>query len=94
MKLHALAIALGLGSIAATPAASATPAPPSTPAPNTPAWADGADVTEHLGAQIPLDLAFRDSTGAIVTLRLPTSGTDDSQGQDVRLWAAERRAPV
>lgn len=69
MKLHALAIALGLGSIAATPAA------PSMPAPNTPAWADGADVTEHLGAQLPLDLAFRDSTGALVTLRSQFDGT-------------------
>jgi len=37
--------------------------------PGSPAWADTADVTEHLGAQLPLDLVFTDSTGARVPLR-------------------------
>jgi len=39
------------------------------PVPGSPAWADTADVTEHLGAQLPLDLPFTDSTGARVPLR-------------------------
>ena len=45
------------------------------PTPGTPAWADTADVTEHLGEKIPLDLPFRDSTGADVTLRPLFDGT-------------------
>lgn len=45
-------------------APSAPPAPPGSPA-----WAETADVTEHLGAKLPLDLVFTDSTGAKVPLR-------------------------
>ncbi|MEO8845082.1 MAG: SCO family protein [Kofleriaceae bacterium] len=45
--------------------AHADPAAP----PGSPAWAEGADVTEHLGAKLPLDLVFTDSTGAKVPLR-------------------------
>jgi protein SCO1/2 len=36
-------------------------APP--PPPGSPAWAEQADVTEHLGSKLPLDLPFTDSTG-------------------------------
>jgi protein SCO1 len=63
--VKALAIAIAVACIAATP----------TPTPGTPAWADSADVTEHLGEKIPLDLPFRDSTGADVTLRPLFDGT-------------------
>lgn len=42
----------------------ADPAPPGSPA-----WAETADVTEHLGAKLPLDLVFTDATGARVPLR-------------------------
>jgi protein SCO1 len=61
--VRALAIALAFACVAATPT------------PNTPEWADDADVVEHLGAKLPLDLPFRDSTGARVTLRDYFDGT-------------------
>jgi protein SCO1/2 len=48
--------------------ASADPAAPA-PAPGSPAWAETADVTEHLGTKLPLDLTFTDSTGAKTPLR-------------------------
>jgi protein SCO1/2 len=35
----------------------------------TPAWAESADVTEHLGTAVPFDLAFTDTTGQRVPLR-------------------------
>jgi len=35
----------------------------------TPAWAQSADVSEHLGATLPLDLALTDTTGNRVPLR-------------------------
>ena len=38
-------------------------------APGTPAWAEGADVVEHLGAQLPLERGFVDATGQRVPLR-------------------------
>jgi protein SCO1/2 len=41
----------------------------------TPAWAEGADVTEHLGDKIPLDAAFTDTAGHRVTLRSQFDGT-------------------
>lgn len=50
-----LAVLLALAGLAATP--------------GSPAWAEGADVTEHLGARVPLDLVFTSSTGAPVPLR-------------------------
>jgi protein SCO1 len=53
--VKAFAIALAFACLAATP--------------NTPEWADDADVVEHLGVKLPLDLPFRDSTGARATLR-------------------------
>ncbi|MGH2900074.1 MAG: hypothetical protein ACRDMZ_15475, partial [Solirubrobacteraceae bacterium] len=37
--------------------------------PGTPAWAEGADVVEHLGARLPLDLSFADASGQRVPLR-------------------------
>jgi protein SCO1/2 len=42
----------------------AQPAPP----PGSPAWAEGADVTEHLGTRVPRDLAFTDAQGQPTTL--------------------------
>src|SRR5262245_17102601 len=39
------------------------------PQPGTPAWAETADVTEHLGAQLPLDLVFVDAGGQRTALR-------------------------
>jgi protein SCO1/2 len=45
--------------------ASADPLPP----PGSPTWAESADVTEHLGAKLPLDLTFTDSAGAKTPLR-------------------------
>ncbi|CAN5620418.1 SCO family protein [soil metagenome] len=39
------------------------------PVPGSPAWAEGADVTEHLGSKLPLDLVFTDSTGQRVASR-------------------------
>jgi protein SCO1/2 len=48
-------VPLAVLSIAASDPA---PAPPGSPA-----WAEGADVTEHLGARVPLDLPFVDSHG-------------------------------
>lgn len=39
------------------------------PQPGTPAWAEGADVVEHLGARLPLDLRFVDASGQRVPLR-------------------------
>jgi protein SCO1/2 len=50
--------------------ARATAAPPGTPA-----WAQSADVTEHLGAKLPLDIAFTDTTGQRVPLRDLFDGT-------------------
>ena len=60
---RALLIACGLVLAPAVGHAAATPPPGS------PAWAEQADVTEHLGAKLPLDLAFTDSTGQPATLR-------------------------
>ncbi|HEX4450114.1 MAG TPA: SCO family protein [Kofleriaceae bacterium] len=59
--MRALAVALALACLAAVP--------------NTPEWADDADVVEHLGTKLPLDLPFRDSTGERVTLRSYFDGT-------------------
>jgi len=39
------------------------------PTPGSPLWAEQADVTEHLGTQLPLDLVFTDSTGHPAQLR-------------------------
>ncbi|HEY4059034.1 MAG TPA: SCO family protein, partial [Kofleriaceae bacterium] len=49
----------------------AEPAPP----PGSPAWAESADVTEHLGKTIPLDLVLTDSAGKKVPLRSLFDGT-------------------
>jgi protein SCO1/2 len=40
-----------------------------TPTPGTPAWAESADVVEHLGARLPLDLVFVDARGRRTALR-------------------------
>ena len=37
--------------------------------PGTPAWAEGADVVEHLGQRLPLDLGFVDASGQRAQLR-------------------------
>ncbi len=46
-----------------------------TPPPGSPAWAETADVTEHLGARVPLDAAFTDTAGRRVELRSLFDGT-------------------
>jgi protein SCO1/2 len=61
---------LALALVLASGIARADPAPPGSPA-----WAEGADVTEHLGARIPLDATFTDSTGRQVALRTLFDGT-------------------
>lgn len=45
------------------------------PPPGSPAWAEGADVTEHLGTRLPLDLTFTDSLGRRTRLRSLFDGT-------------------
>jgi two-component system sensor histidine kinase MprB len=49
-------------------------------------------VAVQLGGSV--DASNAPDGGAIFTLHVPTVGADDSQAQDVRLWAGERRAPV
>jgi protein SCO1 len=56
-----VALVLALACLAATP--------------GSPEWAEGADVTEHLGAKLPLDLPFRDTRGETVKLRAFFDGT-------------------
>lgn len=45
------------------------------PQAGSPAWADGAGVVEHLGAQLPLDLVFVDASGQRTALRSLFDGT-------------------
>jgi protein SCO1/2 len=45
------------------------------PPPGSPAWAEGADVVEHLGDKLPLDLVFTDSRGRPTPLRELFDGT-------------------
>jgi protein SCO1/2 len=45
------------------------------PAPGTPAWAEGADVVEHLGTRLPLDLTFVEAGGQPTPLRALFDGT-------------------
>jgi two-component system sensor histidine kinase MprB len=49
-------------------------------------------VAVQLGGSV--DASNAPDGGAIFSLQLPTTGADESQQQEVRLWAAERRAPV
>jgi len=56
-------------------ALAATPAAAAPPAPGTPAWAETADATEHLGARLPLDLGFVDARGRRAPLRALFDGT-------------------
>ena len=49
-------------------------------------------VAVQLGGSV--DVSNAPDGGAIFTLHVPTVGADESQAQDVRLWAGERRAPV
>src|SRR5512140_935988 len=60
--------------LAASGVAAAGPGDPPPPA-GSPAWAEGADVTEHLGARLPLDLVFSDARGQRVPLRSLFDGT-------------------
>jgi protein SCO1/2 len=55
--------------------ASANSVAPAAPAPGSPAWAEGADVDEHLGVRLPLDRAFVDARGRRVALRSLFDGT-------------------
>jgi protein SCO1 len=45
------------------------------PAPGTPAWAEGADIVEHLGARLPLELTFVEAGGQPMALRALFDGT-------------------
>jgi protein SCO1/2 len=54
-------------------AVAATAAPPAVP--GSPAWAETADVVEHLGDRLPADLAFVDSRGQRVALGSLFDGT-------------------
>ena len=45
------------------------------PPPGSPAWSEGADVTEHLGARLPPELAFTGAQGQQVGLRSLFDGT-------------------
>jgi protein SCO1/2 len=66
--LRILAALALLGGVAG--AAPGEPGAPGEPAvPGTPAWAETADVTEHLGARLSLDLSFVDSAGQRTPLR-------------------------
>jgi protein SCO1/2 len=53
----------------------ATAAPPPAPTPGTPAWAEIADVTEHLGAKLPRDVSFTDTSSQRVQLGSLFDGT-------------------
>jgi protein SCO1/2 len=68
MATAALAVAV----VSIGPGGTAAAAPPAVPfdeaIPAAPKAFDGIGVREQLGAQVPLDLAFRDHTGAAVTL--------------------------
>lgn len=68
----ALAIASG---VAAAPADPAPAAAGSGAVAGSPAWAESADVVEHLGARLPLDLGFVDSRGQRVALSSLFDGT-------------------
>jgi protein SCO1/2 len=57
------------GSIAMMLAGPLAAAAPGGPAPGSPAWAEGADVVEHLGARLPQGLVFTDAQGQRVALR-------------------------
>ncbi|HEX4418060.1 MAG TPA: hypothetical protein VH165_09185, partial [Kofleriaceae bacterium] len=76
-----LGVGLALAALARTPASAATDpssgtatgverGPAATPPapPGSPAWAETADVTEHLGARLPRDLVFADAQGQRVML--------------------------
>jgi protein SCO1/2 len=60
---------VGLASIALLGGVAAAEVSQPAPPPGTPAWAEGADVVEHLGARLPLDLGFVDAHGRRVALR-------------------------
>jgi protein SCO1/2 len=62
----ALAIALA---VFALPGRAGAVGPTDAPVVGSPAWAETADVTEHLGARLPLDLAFVDARGQKLALR-------------------------
>jgi protein SCO1/2 len=63
------------GSSLATLDVAAALASESPPPPGTPAWAEGADVTEHLGARLPLELAFTGAQGQKMALGSLFDGT-------------------
>ena len=64
---------LAAGLLASCPAV-AEPAATAAP-PGSPAWAQAADVTEHLGEQLPLDLSFVDARGQRTALGNLFDGT-------------------
>src|SRR5215831_15618797 len=60
-------LAIGLA-VLALPGRAAAIGPSDAPI-GSPAWAEAADVTEHLGARLPLDLGFVDASGERRALR-------------------------
>jgi protein SCO1 len=64
--LVSLASIVLLGGVAAGEVSEPAPQPGT---PGTPAWAEGADVVEHLGARLPLDLGLVDAQGRHIALR-------------------------
>jgi protein SCO1/2 len=65
----AVAAACGLAAGSIPVAASAGQIATAAPPPGSPAWAEGADVDEHLGARLPLDREFVDARGRRIELR-------------------------
>jgi protein SCO1/2 len=66
--------AIAASLLASRTAAAAAPVGPPAPA-GSPAWAEAADITEHLGARLPLDLGFVDARGQRTALRNLFDGT-------------------
>jgi len=68
--------AAALGVVACSALAGvAAAAPGDAPPAGSPAWAEAADVTEHLGTRVPLDLGFVDASGRRAPLRALFDGT-------------------
>lgn len=70
MRAALLVILVGVLGAATVAYADPVDAPPGSPA-----WAEGADITEHLGVHVPLDLVFTDSRGKATSLRSLFDGT-------------------
>ncbi|HEY0991506.1 MAG TPA: hypothetical protein VGD80_30845, partial [Kofleriaceae bacterium] len=68
--MRRLAVVAGLATLLGGARSAAAESPqPGAPQPGTPVWAEGADVVEHLGQRLPLDLGFVDAGGQRTQLR-------------------------